>query len=63
MLWVVFGVEVKGDCGILPRGDLCSEDGTGLKQIQRMENYQRKEYSLACGVRYCLDAISHPSRV
>jgi uncharacterized integral membrane protein len=28
-----------------------------------MENYQRKEYSLACGVRYCLDAISHPSRV
>ena len=26
MLWVAFGVEVKGDCGILPRGDLCSED-------------------------------------
>lgn len=25
--------------------------GTGLKQIQRMVNYQRKEHSLACGVR------------
>lgn len=24
--------------------------GTGLKQIQRMVNYQRKEHSLACGV-------------
>ena len=51
MLWVPFGVDGEGDCWLLLTRDLEVKIDTGLKHIQRIMSYRRKENSLAFGLR------------
>ena len=51
VLWVPYGVEGEGVVGYFWAENLVVRISIGLKQIQRILNFQRKEHSLACALR------------